>query len=856
MKNFLTKYRKKIILSITVILVLLGLIQIYFIFNITAKTNDECLWRPIKISNDSTKIIFENVKVNGITWNAGIRDGDEFLKIDKKKLRSLYQATYLADRKNSGDSLTYTYARNGEIFVTKIPVKKLIQYGDLALILLGLIWLAVGFVVVSSKPHGKTQLLFYKIGAYFVMFSSLSLFKGNVNLNPILQNNFLMLVFDLVWIFGAIFVSFGLVEFFLIFPKESSFSKKKIFKTIFTTLPKVLFVSAIIFRVIFLYYPKYLHQNISHYNTVFISFLGIVFLVSLVTGLILLIINYFKLERFEDRKPIFVVVVFYILAVLSIAYIMVVSKVLAGFQFNTPEYFLPIFLIILLPVGFGYSIFKYSLMDVSDVLKNTIMYGTATFSLAGTYFLLIYLLGQTISEAITEEYQGVVAGLIFIMFAFVFQSTKDKFQKIITKSFYPEQFAYQQVLMKFSNDVATIVGLENILDSVQTTFMEGLKVNKFGIMLKNNKNNQFVLKRESGFGNKHFVLENNNDVIQHSVESKIKLNLPIAFDNNELKEICPKKMTQLDDEKIYTIVPLVIKHKVIGLLLFGLKHSGAQFAGKDIDLLIAAANQTAVSIENARLYEEEAGKIKLERDLDVAREIQESMLPKEIKQLAGLDIAGTMIPAMQVGGDYFDVIKVSDTQVYIVVGDVSGKGLSASFYMSKLQTMIRLFCNGGRTPKEILTEVNQKLAGNIEKKWFITLTIALIDIEDKSIEISRAGHTPTIYFDHSNDEVKFIQPKGLGVGLEFSELFSNTLEEVKLPLKKNDIFFFYSDGVSEAMDNNNNLFSDEKIANLLKEKKENSSKEIINSTISSLDKFRGSKEPNDDITIVVVKITK
>ena len=856
MKNFLTKYRKKIILPLTIILVLLGLIQIYFIFNITAKTNDECLWRPIKISNDSTKIIFENVKVNGITWNAGIRDGDEFLKIGKKKLRSLYQATYLADRKNSGDSLTYTYARNGEIFVTKIPVKKLIQYGDLALILLGLIWLAVGFVVVSSKPHGKTQLLFYKIGAYFVMFSSLSLFKGNVNLNPILQNNFLMLVFDLAWIFGAIFVSFGLVEFFLIFPRESSFSKKKIFKTIFTTLPKVLFISAIIFRAVFLYYPKHLHQNISQYNIYFISFLGIVFLVSLVTGLILLIINYFKLERSEDRKPIFVVVVFYILAVLSIAYIMVVSRVLAGFQFNTPEYFLPIFLIILLPVGFGYSIFKYSLMDVSDVLKNTIMYGTATFSLAGTYFLLIYLLGQTISEAITEEYQGVVAGLIFIMFAFVFQSTKDKFQKIITKSFYPEQFAYQQVLMKFSNDVATIVGLENILDSVQTTFMEGLKVNKFGIMLKNNKNNQFVLKRESGFGNKYFVLENNNDVIQHSVESKIKLNLPIAFDNNEFKEICPKKMTQLDDEKIYTIVPLVIKHKVIGLLLFGLKHSGAQFAGKDIELLIAAANQTAVSIENARLYEEEAAKIKLERDLDVAREIQESMLPKEIKQLAGLDIAGTMIPAMQVGGDYFDVIKVSDNQVYIVVGDVSGKGLSASFYMSKLQTMIQLFCNGGRTPKEILTEVNQKLAGNIEKKWFITLTIALIDIEDKSIVISRAGHTPTIYFDHSNNEVKFIQPKGLGVGLEFSELFSNTLEEVKLPLKKNDIFFFYSDGVSEAMDNNNNLFSDEKIADLLKEKSENNSKEIINSTIFSLDKFRGTKEPNDDITIVVVKITK
>ncbi len=855
MKNVLTKYRTRIILFSTILLVILGSLQIYFVFNITAKTNDECLWKTIKVSEDSTKIIFDNVKVNGITWNAGIRNGDEFLKIGKKKLRSIYQATYLADSKNTGDSLTYTYLRNGEIFVTKLPVKKLIEFGDLAIILLGLIWLAVGFIVVSSKPYGKTQNLFYKIGAYFVLFSSLALFKGNNNLNPVLQNNMLMLVLDLAWIFGSIFVSFGLVEFFLIFPRETSFSKKKIFNTIFTTLPWILFVLAIIFRALFLYYPKSQHENISKYNTYLISLLGIAFLASLVIGLILLIVNYIKLKKTEDKKPIFIVVIFYILAVLSIAYIMIVANVLAGgSQFNTPEYFLPIFLITLLPLGFGYSIFKYSLMDVSDVLKNTIMYGTATFSLAGAYFLLMYLLGQTISEAITEEYQGVVAALIFIMFAFVFQSTKDKFQKIITKSFYPEQFAYQQVLMKFSNDVATIVGLENILDSVQSTFMEGLKVNKFGIALKNNNDNQFTLKRENGFYNKHLIFENKNNSIQQAVESKIKLNLPITFDNNEFKEICPTKIKHLDVEKIYTIVPLVIKQKVIGLLLFGLKHSGAQFAGKDIELLIAAANQTAVSIENARLYEAEATKIKLERDLDVAREIQESMLPKEIPQIKGIDIAGTMIPAMQVGGDYFDIIKVSDRQVYIVVGDVSGKGLSASFYMSKLQTMIHLFCNGGKSPKEILTEVNQKLSGNIEKKWFITLTIALIDLKDKSIIISRAGHTPTLQYTEHN--VKFIQPKGLGVGLEFSELFSNSLEEVKFSLKENEIFFFTSDGVSEAMNNNNDLFGDERVALLLKENYDKSSQEIIDTTISSLEKFRGSKEPNDDITIVVLKITE
>ena len=117
---------------------------------------------------------------------------------------------------------------------------------------------------------------------------------------------------------------------------------------------------------------------------------------------------------------------------------------------------------------------------------------------------------------------------------------------------------------------------------------------------------------------------------------------------------------------------MVIKSRVIGLLQFGLKQSGSQFAGKDLELLYAAANQAAISIENARLYRSEADKLKLERDLDLARKIQQSLLPKCNPDVHGLDICGQMIPAMQVGGDYYDLISISPTRLFVVVGDVSG----------------------------------------------------------------------------------------------------------------------------------------------------------------------------------------
>lgn len=166
--------------------------------------------------------------------------------------------------------------------------------------------------------------------------------------------------------------------------------------------------------------------------------------------------------------------------------------------------------------------------------------------------------------------------------------------------------------------------------------------------------------------------------------------------------------------------------------------------------------------------------------------------------------------------------------------------------------MIQLFCTGTKSPKEVLVELNQKISGNIDKQWFITLTIAFVDVAKRSIKICRAGHTPTIKF--SNGVVNYIKPNGIGVGLEFGKLFEDSLEETEIPLAPHDIFVFTSDGINEAMNEENNFFGYNEIVKILKEKSNANSKDIVNETIKSLEKFRGVKEPNDDITCVVLKI--
>ena len=846
-KKLISKYSPKLVITASVILAIIMLINFHFIFEITAQSNDECLWISQKISDDSVAIVFDLVKENGVTWKAGIRNGDVLLTIDNIDIKNTFGATQILDRFKKGEFAPYRVSRNGNIFETQVEVKKLINLVGLGFGLLSLIWLCVGFIVIMAKPDGYTQLIFYRIGATACLFSFFNfLYRGDVVPNPIFQSIPLVIGIDIIWTFGASFLPFLITHFFWSFPKEWKILRKKWVTKALYIVPVILFVVSIIIRFIFVY-----NAPASRFQ-ILINFHFLLVLLGLLVGLISLYISYFRLRTATERRPIFIILVSYTLGLAAIIFTLTLANALTDTIFNSPEYFMPIVIAAIIPISFGYSIFRHSLMDVSEVIKKAILYGAATLTVAGIYFFVIYFLGQRISTIIGTEYQGIAAALFFILFAIMFQSTKDRFQNLITRQFYPEQFAYQKVLLKFSKDVTTIVGLENILDSTHNTFVESLKLKKFGILLKNTDKNIYELRRGIGIENKGLKLNNQEEKISGLLLHKESLHLLPVIEQSEFKNIFPENCQNLIEEQIYTIIPLWIKSKIIGLLLFGLKYSGAQFAGEDLELLTAAANQTAVSIENARLYQSELEKIKIETDLDNARKIQQSLLPAYVPQVESLELAGRMIPAMQVGGDYYDLIKVSDNKLFVIVGDVSGKGLAASFYMSKLQTMMRLYCTEYNTPKKVLTEINKRIYESIQRNWFITISIALFDTKARTVNYCRAGHTPLI---HINDfKIQYYQSQGIGVGLEKGDIFDSSLSEINLPLQANDLYIFFSDGVNESMNEKNELFGIEKLEDTILKFTNSSSEKLLSEIIASINTHRGAEPPNDDITLVVVKV--
>lgn len=848
LKLLFLKYRIKIASSITAIILAILFICLYRVIEVNVTSNDECLWIPKKIDSKEIVIEFQSVKIGGVAYNAGIRNGDQLLEISGVKIVDVLKAQEILNRVEEGSYADYKVRKsNGEILSTKVYIKKLIQFGQLAQVLSSIILLLIGLVVYSAKPEGAAQRLFFT----FTLLSALPninlLFPTGGSLFKFIQTNPLtsLLIWEII-VFSFISFSIVLLYFVWTFPNVFKISKFKWLKIVFILIVILVMAAALILVQDFALAEKF---NVNTINT-FLTLIRIFVIAANITAFISLIIQYRKESKKENKKPIMIFILAFLFGFLVQFYVSTIAPAISDTVFNSPEYYTPILLLILVPLMFAYAIFKYHFLDVSVVIKNTITYGIATASVAGIYFLVVYLMGQGISRAIGSENQGIIAGVFFLIFAFVFQSTKDKFQDFLTRRFYPEQFAYQKVLIKFSNDISVVAGLDRILDLTKDTFLDALQIKKFGILLRDFDSAELKLVREVGFRNSECVIKK-YFISSFIGEKSLIINNPVIM-QQDYEKVFPENFSALIEEEIFTVVPMIVKSKVIGCLMFGLKYSGSQFGGKDIELLYAAANQIAISVENARLYESENEKLKLDKELDLARKIQQGLLPKCVPNLRGLDLCGEMIPAMQVGGDYYDLIQISDTKLFVAVGDVSGKGFSAALYMTKLQTMMQLACAKSLSPREILIEINKQLYESMERNWFVTITLALFDVEKQTVKFCRAGHMPLLVA--FNDTVESIKTQGLGLGLERGDIFSRTLVEVEKEYKPGQIFAFFSDGITEAMNDKNELFGEDRLTELLKSKTQSHSAEIMNLVWSEIKKFKGGALPNDDLTMVIVKV--
>lgn len=301
------------------------------------------------------------------------------------------------------------------------------------------------------------------------------------------------------------------------------------------------------------------------------------------------------------------------------------------------------------------------------------------------------------------------------------------------------------------------------------------------------------------------------------------------------------------------VSPLKSYNEVKGYLVAARKNEFI-FYEEDKIAINTFSDYASVAIENSILLEQSIEKERLEKELDVAREIQRKILPSKNPDFENLSVSSVFIPAFEVGGDYYDFFEISKEKVGFIIADVSGKGISAAFIMAEIKGIFESLSQMIESPKEILVQANNILKSTLNKKSFVSALYGLIDMNEEVLYFSRAGHCPAILI--RNGEVNLFKPSGIGLGLTNSYHFKEHLEEFKIDLKQNDNLIFYTDGITEAKNKELEDFGDERFIKILLNNADQTVEKISNEVIKEVTLFSKDHSQYDDITLVILKWNK
>lgn len=247
---------------------------------------------------------------------------------------------------------------------------------------------------------------------------------------------------------------------------------------------------------------------------------------------------------------------------------------------------------------------------------------------------------------------------------------------------------------------------------------------------------------------------------------------------------------------------------------------------------------------------------RLHNELEIARDVQFKMLPKENPVIPGYLISSMCIPALEVGGDYFDFIKLDENKIGIVIADVAGKGLPAAIYMTLTKGAFQSYTGLSDSPKEVLTKLNSLIYDTIERGSFITMFYAVLDYENDKLTFARAGHEPIIYFNNKKEKLSLLKPGGIGLGLEEGKIFSESLEENEINVLDGDSFLFFTDGLTDSKNEKNSDFAMNNLLDVIKEYENKSlyiqPGKLLDKLTSEIKSFRNNIAQYDDMTAIVI----
>ena len=299
-------------------------------------------------------------------------------------------------------------------------------------------------------------------------------------------------------------------------------------------------------------------------------------------------------------------------------------------------------------------------------------------------------------------------------------------------------------------------------------------------------------------------------------------------------------------------IPLTTRTEVLGTL-FVSRDVAHAFENEDIESIGVFASQATLVLENARLLEAQFERERLASELAIAHDVQRRLLPQTMPRVSTLSLAASSTAAQEVGGDYYDLLELGDGKLAFIIADVSGKGTSAAFYMAEMQGIFQAVAQIAPDPHDFLCHVNNALGRSLEKNVFVTAIYGVLDCTSGAISIARAGHPPAAFVDVTG-RTTLLRSGGLGIGLDRSELFAQTLEVKQHVFNPGDLIALYTDGVTESRNPEGEEFGYDRLLQSIQSARYERAQGVHDAVLQSVDQFLGpEKKYLDDLTVLIIK---
>lgn len=518
------------------------------------------------------------------------------------------------------------------------------------------------------------------------------------------------------------------------------------------------------------------------------------------------------------------------------------------FSFEIPEILSTGLLIVALIVGggsVGWSIVRYQFLDVSVIVRQSLVYTISSAILVGLYILIVGEADRLITTVFGSKTN--IANIIFIILALaLFQPINIQLDNLIKRLFLKNRTDYRNVMEILSRRLISIIEPEQIRNTIEKTLTSTLLVDRIYFVLFDDALNEYALLPSPDYPEK-IVIER-GDLYLGGVG---QLETPARADRMSVYRAGSRLAEEMERRRVQLILPLKDANHLLGFLALTEKASGFRYNAEDISMLGVMSNQLVTVLTNARLYADSLEKQRLDEEMSMARQIQLDLLPKCPPRSEIFDICASSLPSRTIGGDFYDFIYKKDGSFGIVIADASGKGMPAALLVTQLQAILRSEVGNNAQIAQILYNVNKHIVESTSSERFATLFYGEFDPETCEFKYANAGHNYPILV-RADGSYETLIRGGIVLGAFPEAKYQQDL----VRLGKEDLLFFYTDGLSEAQNHEEEEFGEKRILEYMLHNRKLNSDEIMDGILADVRRFDNTDPPRDDTTLIVMKVMK